>query len=306
MKLLTPFVFAISIGLPASSQDLGSAMLMGLGSNVLDKGSVMLKEAPEGFDKFVKDTEAGRSYPSEEACLGELQVGVNTGVILSNMLPFSSVSAFEDERGPVGRFRLMLNGEKYHYEVSCNGTKLAAAPLPWGEAPDQRELVSRSSLDAGVGLLLLLQIQGAFEEEAALAPVKQETLITPEEEQLDNDVDVEAVLAKVFESKQKDGLGRAVSRCFNTGTLSNGSHTTAVEIGLRFNTDGTPITSTITMLSSSGGSQASASAVFETARRAIIRCGARGYDIENLSGNDQVIISFDPGRINQSQDIVVK
>ncbi|HDZ51574.1 hypothetical protein LCGC14_0111180 [marine sediment metagenome] len=69
----------------------------------------------------MQDTEAGRSYTSGAACLGELQVGINAGSILADMLPFSTVEAFEDGRGPVGRFRLMLNGEKSHFEISCDG-----------------------------------------------------------------------------------------------------------------------------------------------------------------------------------------
>jgi len=50
---------------------------MGLGSTALNKGSDMLKRAPEDFEQFMQDTEAGRSYTSGAACLGELQVGIN-------------------------------------------------------------------------------------------------------------------------------------------------------------------------------------------------------------------------------------
>ncbi|KKO01796.1 hypothetical protein LCGC14_0111170 [marine sediment metagenome] len=42
---------------------------------------------------------------------------------------------------------------------------MVSAPLFWGDAPDQRYLAARSSFDAGAGLLLLLHLQGAFEEE---------------------------------------------------------------------------------------------------------------------------------------------
>ena len=43
--------------------------------------------------------------------------------------------------------------------------------------------------------------------------------------------------------------------------------------------DGKPQAGSVRMISSSGGSEAAAGQAFGAARRAILRCGARGYDL---------------------------
>ena len=301
MKSFIPILLAASIAVPAAAQVFGSALLMGLGSSALDKGSDMLKEAPEGFDRFMRDTEAGRNYASEAACLGELQVGINAGTLMTNMLPFSTVEAFEDRRGPVGRFRIMLNGEKHHFEVACDGRKMTTTTLPWGEAPDRDALADRSSLDAGAGLLLLLHIQGAFKEEEKISAA-------PTKKHIDESFDVEALIADIVRNSEEYALGKEISPCWNIGALSTEASKTIVEVALRFNADGTPIASSMRMVVSSGGSDSAAQQAFEAAKRAIIRCGARGYNLEaaDISDDKLIILSFDPGRKGQAQGIVVK
>jgi len=220
---------------------------------------------------------------------------------MANMLPFSTVDTFEDHRGPVGRFRLMLNGEKYHFEVACDGQKMTSRTLPWGEALDQSTLADRSSLDAGAGLFMLLHIQGAFKEEENVAAA-------PAEKEIDEDFDVEALIADIVRNSKKNALGKEISPCWNIGALSTEASRTSVEVSLRFNADGTPVASSIRMVGSSGGSDAAARQAFEAARRAIIRCGSQGYDLEATDTlyDELIVLSFDPGRTGQTQGIVVK
>lgn len=375
MRFIIPFAVATTLALPAAAQDLGSALLMGLGSTALDKGSDMLKRAPEDFEQFMRNTEAGWSYASDAACLGELQVGINAGSILANMLPFSTVKAFEDGRGPVGRFRLMLNGEKSHFEISCDGPQMVSAPLLWGDTPDQRDLAVRSSLDAGAGLLLLLHLQGAFEKEiptpvartdreevdvdALIADFKREgeaqelsdaerarkDVITdrvyadmglerlPEEETevMETDDLIADALAEALgepdepespsgeprpksrsgpplSEGEKYGFAQEIGACWNIGALSREASQTAVVVSMQMNFDGTPVASSIRLLGSEGGSDAAARQAFEAAKRAIIRCGSRGYDLpsEKLSAGDTMVITFDPGRTASSAGVTAR
>jgi len=78
---------------------------------------------------------------------------------------------------------------------------------------------------------------------------------------------------------EKDALRVAVSRCWNVGSLSSEALATTVVVAVSLSRDGRPKPGTIRMLSASGGTPASARQAFEAARRAILRCGAGGYDL---------------------------
>ena len=73
---------------------------------------------------------------------------------------------------------------------------------------------------------------------------------------------------------------------------------TTVIVGLQMNQDGTPVIGSIRMLSASGGGDAAARQAFEAAKRAIIRCGSRGYDLpqEKYSQWQDIEMTFDPMR----------
>ncbi|MGB0960933.1 MAG: energy transducer TonB [Halocynthiibacter sp.] len=77
----------------------------------------------------------------------------------------------------------------------------------------------------------------------------------------------------------KDALRVAVSQCWNVGSLSSDALRTHVVVGVSMNRDGKPEAGTIKMLSFTGGDEASAKRAFDAARRAIIRCGAKGYNL---------------------------
>ena len=80
-------------------------------------------------------------------------------------------------------------------------------------------------------------------------------------------------------SGEKDALRVAVSSCWNTGSLSSDALRVTVVVSVSMQEDGRPNGNSIRMVSSSGGSDAAARQAFEAARRAIIRCGASGYDL---------------------------
>lgn len=98
---------------------------------------------------------------------------------------------------------------------------------------------------------------------------------------------------------EKESLRVAVSACWNVGSLSSEALRTTVVVTVEMNQDGTPKTNSITMLSSSGGSQAAAGQAFEAARRAIIRCGARGYQlpVDKFGQWQNIEMTFNPERM---------
>ncbi|MEZ5676004.1 MAG: energy transducer TonB [Thalassovita sp.] len=78
---------------------------------------------------------------------------------------------------------------------------------------------------------------------------------------------------------EKDALRVSVQRCWNTGSLSSDALRTTVIVAVRLSEEGRPDAGSIRMVSSSGGTSDSARQAFEAARRAIIRCGASGFNL---------------------------
>lgn len=78
---------------------------------------------------------------------------------------------------------------------------------------------------------------------------------------------------------ERDALRVAVSNCWNVGALSTEGLGTTVVVAVELLEDGKPNAGSVRLVASEGGTDASARQAFETARRAIIRCGARGFDL---------------------------
>jgi hypothetical protein len=98
---------------------------------------------------------------------------------------------------------------------------------------------------------------------------------------------------------EKESLRLAVSACWNVGSLSSEALRTTVIVSVQMNQDGTPQTNSITMTGSSGGSPAAAGQAFEAARRAIIRCGSRGYQlpVDKFGQWQNIEMTFNPERM---------
>jgi len=80
-------------------------------------------------------------------------------------------------------------------------------------------------------------------------------------------------------SGDKDALRVAVQQCWNVGSLSSDALQTTVVVAVSVAESGIPDAGSIRMISSTGGTEAGARGAFEAARRAIIRCGARGFPL---------------------------
>ncbi len=98
---------------------------------------------------------------------------------------------------------------------------------------------------------------------------------------------------------EKDALRVAVSSCWNVGSLSSDALRTTVVVAVSLSRDGKPKPGSIRMLSSSGGSAGSEKQAFDAARRAILRCGARGYKLpsEKYDRWRDIEITFNPEKM---------
>ncbi|MEM9967678.1 MAG: energy transducer TonB [Pseudomonadota bacterium] len=145
----------------------------------------------------------------------------------------------------------------------------------------------------------------APEPQAAAQPA-----IEPDDQTVVDDSDVMRALAAAQDAVsqplgpplsqgEKETLRVAVSACWNVGSLSSEAGRVTVVVGVSMNRDGTPIQGSIRLVSSSGGTQEAARKAFETARRAIIRCGSRGYNLpaEKFDQWKDIEMTFNPERM---------
>jgi len=100
-------------------------------------------------------------------------------------------------------------------------------------------------------------------------------------------------------AREKDAFRLAISRCWNVGSLSSEALRVTVTVAVTFTEDGRPVADSIRMISADGGSGRAARRAFEAARRAVIRCGASGYDLppEKYADWREVELVFNPERM---------
>ncbi|MEO0938710.1 MAG: energy transducer TonB [Pseudomonadota bacterium] len=98
---------------------------------------------------------------------------------------------------------------------------------------------------------------------------------------------------------EQDALRVAVSQCWNVGSLSTEALETTVVVAVDMTRDGTPVQGSIRMVSFEGGSRSAAGQAFDAARRAILRCGARGFDLpaEKYDRWREIEMTFNPERM---------
>jgi hypothetical protein len=98
---------------------------------------------------------------------------------------------------------------------------------------------------------------------------------------------------------EKDSLRVAVQACWNVGSLSSDALLTTVTVAVSMGQDGVPDAASIRMIGFQGGTDASARQAYEAARRAIIRCGARGFPLppEKYEQWRNIEMEFNPERM---------
>ncbi len=198
-----------------------------------------------------------------------------------------------------------------------------AAPEEDATAPEEAttEIVTEADQQAAAAPARSLRPQtrpnrpepAAEPEEAPEEPAQTETAQTDEEP--DSSAAVNDALAEALGTNEgaadtapqgppltageKDALRVAVQQCWNVGSLSTDALQTTVVVAVNMSEDARPVSSSIRMLSSSGGNSASADQAFQAARRAILRCGARGFNLpaDKYASWREIEMTFNPERM---------
>ena len=98
---------------------------------------------------------------------------------------------------------------------------------------------------------------------------------------------------------EKEGLKVSVSNCWNVGSLSTDALQVTVTIGFSVKRDTRPENGSIHLVSATGGSESSINKAYEAGRRAIIRCGSKGFPLPDDKYEQwrDIEITFNPERM---------
>lgn len=97
---------------------------------------------------------------------------------------------------------------------------------------------------------------------------------------------------------EADRLTSAIAPCWNVGTLSVTALRATVVLSVQVDATGLPDAGSIAFVEGSMGSETDKRQAFDAARRAVIRCGARGLPYEpNMDEPSTLVIEFAPDGI---------
>lgn len=152
-------------------------------------------------------------------------------------------------------------------------------------ATETEETTEETTEDAATEDAVAAALAEALAEEEAAAEA-------PAAEQAQTDLPVGPPMT----AGEQDALRVAVQACWNVGALSMEALRTTVTVAVSVGQDGVPDAGSISLIGSSGGSDAATQQAFEAARRAIIRCGARGFPLppEKFEQWRNMELVFDP------------
>jgi hypothetical protein len=130
------------------------------------------------------------------------------------------------------------------------------------------------------------------EAEAIAAALAEATAETPAEDNGASD----APTGPPMTSGDIDAMRVAVKQCWVLGAVSSDAARTTVTVQVSLAENGVPNAGSIRMIGSEGGSDAAANIMYEVARRAIIRCGAKGFPLppEKYDQWKELELVFDP------------
>lgn len=259
--------FIAGMAFPAYGQDINFSSLMYLGQSVTVRGASVLDNADDKKNEMLGASECVEAFASEEVRRGALQVGLNMGASAAKSLFLSIAQTCNVERGAIGRFRIPLNGENVYLVACCDGATMSGESLSWGEGSSEPAAIFVSSFDAAA-LFWFLHTQGSSDIKVRNVrdPYAPPAASGPE-------------AGLNMSDGERTALRLSVQRCLNPGSLTPGALRTTIVVGFEMTPDRRPVVDSMRMIESFGGDENAARQAFETARRAIIRCGVDGLTV---------------------------
>lgn len=112
-------------------------------------------------------------------------------------------------------------------------------------------------------------------------------------------VAAEAPAGPPMTAGEKDALRLAVQQCWNVGALSSDALQVTVTVAVTVAQSGVPDAGSVRMIGFQGGTEAAALQAYEAARRAILRCGAKGFQLpqEKYDQWREIEMEFNPSKM---------
>lgn len=256
----------------------------------------LIKESSNLLEGKLEQSQQLQAYASNKECLGSLQLLSMGSAVIANVMPFSSVYLKEDEAGPTGRYRLLLNGEKVHFSAFCDDASLRVEELPWEDINTAGYTVfEQETLDAAIGGMILAYVQGVFDGEKDKGVSQGDETDDRLESLLDSALEQPTTYDQLT-LEEKAAIN--FSPCWVVDPSSRYSRV-SVTVDLELTQDGKVVPSSMKLISFEGGSEADARIAYQSVRRAILRCQKDGYDLPK-DKYDQwryVSITADPNRM---------
>lgn len=228
-------------------------------------------DAPEVADQVIEEV---TDQPTEEAVIVEEEQQAAAPEEATTQIVTEAVET--EENAPQLEMTSSLRPRSRPARVAETPVEEEVAATP-SEAPAEAPAEEDATEDAVAAALA-----EALAEEAAAEPAQSAATDLP--------------VGPPMTAGEKDALRVAVNACWNVGALSMEALRTTVTVGFSVGQDGVPDAGSITLVDSAGGSDTATRQAYEAARRAIIRCGARGFPLppEKYEQWKNIEIVFDP------------
>lgn len=319
-RLILALLLCICIKVPnVYAQNLSDALVDGIARESAGSAEKFLQSVPERLSDLIASK--NKEFDTVRSCLSELQLFINAAVVVSDLMPFSNVWTQEIDGSAYATFRLMVDGERTHARISCDEQIMVIELLDWDASTPETMPYRPGALAASLGVLLTMNQRGELSNFADNPPSRHSSNAPRVGEALrrgehastsvpEEDVnqalsgalgaDTESPIPSIpLTAREKDGLRVAVQSCWNVGSLTTEALRTTVALRFSLDESGRPVSGSFKLLDASGGSRNAASQAYEAARRAIIRCGSRGYDLpkEKYEHWREIELIFDPTRM---------
>jgi hypothetical protein len=232
-------------------------------------------DAPEVADQVIEEV---TDQPTEEAVIVEEEQQAAAPEEATTQIVTEAVET--EENAPQLEMTSSLRPRSRPARVAETPVEEEVAATP-SEAPAEAPAEEAATEDAVAAALA-----EALAEEAAAEPAAEPS----------QSAATDLPVGPPMTAGEKDALRVAVNACWNVGALSMEALRTTVTVGFSVGQDGVPDAGSITLVDSAGGSDTATRQAYEAARRAIIRCGARGFPLppEKYEQWKNIEIVFDP------------
>lgn len=270
-------LFALLVSTPVAAQNLTEMMLEGMAREGASRAEEMLQKVPEQLQEYL--TERQQEFETEQECVSELQLLANAGAIASNVMPFSSVWAYEDKGYLRTRLRLVLNGERFQADFWCDGSRLIGDVLEWNAPLPPFPKYDVDTLNAAFGVFVIQYERDEFEKRDQTSATEEENpIITGALEKSLQYAETLNQTAVPLTQAEIAKFRMNVQECWVVDVESPATNVT-VTVGFDMDPIGRVVSSSIRLLSSGGGSGSDVDDAFQAARRAILRCQGDGYGL---------------------------